>query len=297
MGDTQAKRPNVFVAQNYRDFLREFYFYEKQTTTAFSYRVFSARAGFKSPNFLKLVIDGKRNLTLASIRGIIKALKLTPDEGTFFKNLVLLNQAKTAGEKGEHVREMFKSKVFRELYPMKKAELEFYQNWYCIPIREMIGSPGFQDDPKWIASRLRPLAPVQKVVDAIEIMLQLGLIRRDENGKLRQCQKNLTTGDEVQSTAVAEFHKQMIHLAANSIDEVNRMQRDVSSSTILISETTLHRLKEMVRGFRKAILAEAEQGGAGKQAVYQINFQVFPLSEFIAVADETEEEVPCKSAA
>lgn len=287
------KRPNVFTAQNYREFLRAFFDYEKRTTLDFSYRVFSARAGFKSPNFLKLVVEGKRNLTIASIRGIIKAFKLGSDEGTFFKNLVFLNQAKTGSEKSEHLRELMKSQMFRELYPMKKAELDFYQNWLCIPIRELIGSKGFHDDPEWIAKNLRPTANVHKVQEAIATMLLLGLIRRNEQGRLEQCQKNLTTGNEVQSGVVQEFHKQMIRLASNSIDGVTRAQRDVSSSTVLVSETTFHRLKEMVQSFRKTLMAEAEQGGAGKQAVYQINLQLFPLSEFVA---STDEEEPCEKA-
>lgn len=286
-------RPNVFTAQNYRDYLRDFFDYEKRTTDGFSHRVFSARAGFKSPNFLKLVIEGKRNLTLESIRAIIKAFRLNDGEGTFFKNLVLLNQAKTAGEKAQHAKEIVKSKVFRELYPMKKAELEFYQNWLCIPIRELIAANGFKDDPKWIAQKLRPKPPVQQVEQALKTLHELGLIRRGENGRLEQCQKNVTTGDEVQSAVVAEFHKQMIQLAGDSVDLIPRPQRDISSSTVLVSETTFHRMKEMVQAFRKALMAEAEQGGAGKQAVYQFNFQVFPLTEMV----DSEEDASCEKAA
>ena len=37
---------------------------------------FFSKAGFKSPNFLKLVIDGNRNLTKESVFKVIKAFNL-----------------------------------------------------------------------------------------------------------------------------------------------------------------------------------------------------------------------------
>ena len=285
----KLKRPDIFSAQDYREYLREFYQFEKQNDVEFSYRVFSARAGFKSPNFLKLVIEGQRNLTVKSIRGIVTALDLGQEEAQFFKNLVLVNQAKTSTEKNQQIRELYKSKVFRELYPLKQAELEFYQNWYCVPIREMIASPAFREDPAWIAKNLRGAITAEEAKGALKTLEVLGLVVRDENGRLRQNQKNLTTGNEVHSVAVADFHRQMLGLAANSIDQVKRYQRDISSSTVLISESTFHHLKELIQNFRKTLLAEAESGVSKKDhAVYQIGLQLFPLTDFIHVEPDSE---------
>jgi len=282
-------RPDIFSAQDFREYLREFYWFEKQNDAEFSYRMFSARAGFKSPNFLKLVIEAQRNLTLKSIRGIVTALGLSVEEAQFFRNLVLVNQAKTSAEKNQQIRELYKSKVFRELYPLKQAELDFYQNWYCVPIREMIASPAFREDPLWIARSLRGAITAEQAAGALQTLRVLGLVVRDESGRLRQNQKNLTTGNEVHSVAVADFHRQMLGLAANSIDQVKRYQRDISSSTVLISESTFHHLKELIQSFRKALLAEAESGVPKRDhAVYQIGLQLFPLTEFIRVDQESD---------
>jgi uncharacterized protein (TIGR02147 family) len=284
----KIKRPDIFSAQDYREYLRTYYLFEKKNDAKFSYRTFSARAGFKSPNFLKLVIEGQRNLTLRSIRGIVTALGLDSDEAQFFKSLVLVNQAKTSAEKNQQIRELYKSKVFRELYPLKQAELEFYQNWYCVPIREMIASPAFREDPVWIAENLRGAITAEQAVGALHTLLVLGLVIRDENGGLKQSQNNLTTGNEVHSVAVADFHRQMLSLAANSIDQIKRYQRDISSSTVLISESTFHHLKELIQNFRKTLLAEAENGVPKKDhAVYQIGLQLFPLTEFIRIDPES----------
>ena len=49
--------------------------YLKATKPQFSYRYFSRVAGFSSPNFLKLVAEGQRNLSPKSIAKFAKKLR------------------------------------------------------------------------------------------------------------------------------------------------------------------------------------------------------------------------------
>ena len=58
----------VFAYSNYREFLRD-WFAQLQSSPGFSFRSFSRIAGFNSPNFVKLVVDGKRNLSIESAEG------------------------------------------------------------------------------------------------------------------------------------------------------------------------------------------------------------------------------------
>lgn len=277
-------RPDIFLYDNYRRFLGDWYQYEK-SNVGFSFREFSQRAGFKSPNFVKLIIDGKRNVTLNSIRKLILALHLSAEEGSFFKSLVMLNQAKSGAERTSYTRELLKFKVFRELHPLKGASLEFYECWYSIPLREMIASPLFREDFDWIAGQFLNIISANQVRAAIENMLLLGVIQRDANGKLIQASKNISTGDELESAMVAGFHKQMMTLASESIDTVKRHRRDISGITLAISEGSFSRIKELVQSFRKSLLAEAD-AFEGEKAIYQVNFQVFPLTRFFGKEDD-----------
>jgi uncharacterized protein (TIGR02147 family) len=276
----KLNRPVVFDYENFRSYLGDMYEYHKNVTAGFSYRTFSMSAGFKSPNFLKLLIDGQRKMSMDSIRKVIKAFRLNADEGIFFKNLVLANQAETTHERGGHLEMLYRSKVFRELHPLKPAQFEYYSKWYHIPIRELIASPDFKEDEKWIQNRLRNRVSKTQVREAIQNLLDLGLVRRDEVGRLCQVQANVTTGHEAASAAVAEFHRQMMSLASESIDSVPRHKREISGSTVLISEESFGRLKEMVQEFRRTLLAETESAKSdGKKVVYQLSFQLFPLTQ------------------
>ena len=92
---------SIYDYLDYRRFLRDAFEEKKNTLQGFSYRTFSRSAGIVSPSFLKLVMDGKRNLTPSSIRKFARGFRLKPDEAEYFENLVLYNQAADE-EEGEH---------------------------------------------------------------------------------------------------------------------------------------------------------------------------------------------------
>ena len=60
---------------NYRDFLKDFFSAKKKSSPHFSHRSFMFSAGLNSPSHLKMIIDGKRNLTNKSLPKYVKALK------------------------------------------------------------------------------------------------------------------------------------------------------------------------------------------------------------------------------
>ena len=83
-------RPLIYAYLDYRNFLKDLFAFKKQESASFSFRNFSRLAGLKSSNFLKLVMDGKRNLSPQSIHQVAKAFKLSKGEADFFETLVFL---------------------------------------------------------------------------------------------------------------------------------------------------------------------------------------------------------------
>src|SRR5665213_36674 len=130
-------RPNVFEYSDYRVFLNDTYHYFKTRFAQFSFRYFSRRAGFASPNFLKLVIEGQRNISPASIPRFAGALKLSKSEAEFFAHLVHFNQSKNPSQRAESAKGMLRCKGFQKIYPLQQAEYAYYANWYYIPVREL----------------------------------------------------------------------------------------------------------------------------------------------------------------
>jgi hypothetical protein len=129
---------SVFNYVNYRRFLKDYYQQAKAEKKYFSYRYFSRRAGINSPNFLKVVIEGKRNLSSKTIDKFANALGLNRNEAMFFRRLVVFNQAKTASEKQESYI------ILREIANQmrqnsKSADFHgSFEKWYTNVVRELI---------------------------------------------------------------------------------------------------------------------------------------------------------------
>lgn len=281
----KAQKPNLFEYGNYRKYLNDLYDYLKENKSFFSYRYFSKKAGFRAPNVLKLVIEGKRNIATNSIEKFSTALGLTKKESQFFRTLVLFNQAKSTEEKNLYAEQLIKNREFRKVHPLAKEEYSYYSQWYNIPIKELLSIKEFNNDPKEIAHSLIPQISIPDTKQSIEELEKLGLIEI-KNGKIKNKVESVSTGNEVKSSAIFEYHKQMIKKAIESLDLFKGLERDISSITISASEETFKKLKTKIQNFRKELLDLADADKAANR-VYQFNFQIFPLSEKIPLGQST----------
>ncbi len=271
--------PDLFNYLNYRHFLKDYYRGEKEKKgSRFSFRNFSRQAGLSSPNFLQLVMEGKRNLGPDGIRGFIKALHLNKEESVFFENLVHFNQATSDEERNSCYQKLSTSRRYREIRKIEKDYFVYYSRWYYPAVRELVLLPDFREDPEWIAKRLFPTITAHQAKTAIELLLELSFLKRDASGRLIQSERNIATDREVASLAVSNFHREMIRKAAESIEKTPRDRRDISSLTLALSREKFEEAKRRIQDFRRELnVLMSEEGKL--DTVYQINFQIFNLSE------------------
>ncbi|HSA60428.1 MAG TPA: TIGR02147 family protein [bacterium] len=275
-------RPNIFLYEDYRVFLRDLYRHLKEVQRGFSHRFFSKKAGFTSPNMLQLVIDGKRNVTPRTVGKFIRGLKMNQQEGEFFAALVDFNQAATPEDKSMAFQVMTKSRKFREIHELSKEIFRFYTQWFHIVIREMIDLEGFRADPEWISQNLLPSISKEQAERALKLLLKLNLIKKAEKADfLQRTDPIIATPAEVKSLAVVNFHQSMMTLAAQSLSSVPGEERDVTSATVGLRQEDLPRIKKRIEEFRNTLLAEAESEKARPDRIYQLNIQLFPVTKRI----------------
>lgn len=274
-----APSVNVFEFLDYRAFLRAYYAAEKARKPAFSHRFFSRQAGLKSPNFLKLVMDGERNLGAETVPKFVKAIGLTGEAATFFADLVTFNQADTVAEKNRAFEGISASRRFRSAKRIEGDLFRYLSHWYYPAIRELAARPDFNESPKWIASHLRPKIAATDAQSALNLLLSLGLLVRDEQtGKIVRGEPTLTTDHQtVRSLAVTNFHRQMLERASDSIETVKAQHRDLAALTVCVSPDTAAIVKDRIHRFREELtqICDADTKGT---VVYQLNVQWFPLS-------------------
>ena len=111
---------------------------------------------------------------------------------------------------------------------------------------------------------------------ALEVPLRLGYIVEEEDG-VRRGDALLTTGHEVNSLAIVNYHHQMIERGAESIERIPREYRDISALTMCVRPEQVPELKRRVHAFRETLMALTDPIEE-PTTVYQLNIQLFPLN-------------------
>lgn len=268
----------MFGYHDYRTFLRDFYVQNKAGKYGFSLRAFSKRAGLRSSNYLKLVMDGERNLTLEMAARFAEACCLRRQAAEYFSALVSFNQAKSVNERDRAYARLSKLSRYREVHRLSRAQEAYHSHWYIPIIRELVVRKDFRDDPRWIASELMPAITTREAEQAIQVLLELGLVTRDKRGGLSQAHALVQTPDGPLGQHISRYHRVMLERAAEAIDGVPKEQRQIESLTLCLSEARLRDLKQRIESLCDEVLQEYQADDDSRRVV-QLNIQMFPVTK------------------
>ena len=266
---------DVFRFHDYRAFLAAYY--ERKKPQGFSYRAFARAAGLGAPNYLQLVIQGRRNLTAEMASRFADTCGLGKEAAEYFVALVAFNQATTAEERKQRYQKLGSFRRYRRAQKLELCEAAYHSTGYVPAIRELVLSPSFREDPEWIAGALRPPIKPVEARQALDTLLELGLLQRTPDGALRQKTRVVSTGPETTGMHITNYHSEMMQRATAAMTEVPARERDISSLTLCLGSAGLLRLKERIQAFRRELLELAETDAEPSQVV-QVNFQLFPLT-------------------
>ncbi|MCW5829416.1 MAG: TIGR02147 family protein [Deltaproteobacteria bacterium] len=278
---TTPERPSPAAYDDYRDYLRDMIQFLKESGPGFSHRQFARKAGFNTSSFLKLVIDGKRNLTADSIGRFSKALGLDARERDAFEALVMFSQAGTDDERNRYYQQLRRSPhPVTSAAKMKRSQYEVYSAWHNIPVREMFLLPDFREDPEWIAKRLKPPVTRSEAQKALTRLEDLGLVRRNGDGKLELDSPKLSAESPVELLAARNYHREMLTLAASSMDNLPREERNVTSVTIALTREQYELICREIEEFGKNLLNRIEDAPRGDEPreVYVLGMQLFAVT-------------------
>jgi uncharacterized protein (TIGR02147 family) len=267
---------SIYQYTNFRSFLKDFY-EEKKSREGFTYRDFSKMAGMNSSSWLLHLIKGIKNLSNESIIKISKVLNLSSSEGEYFELLVHFTQAKDNDTKDYFYRKLLACKKSLNMAQISEEQYDYYTKWYHPVVRSLVSKVAFGDDYGLLAARLVPRITGAEAKESVALLAKLGLIKKDDAGNWIQAEPILSTGDEVMSLNIVNYHKQVSKLTENAFDHSTREERDISALTLGISSETFGRIKTRLQSFRKELM-EIVKESENPDRVYQLNLQFFPVS-------------------
>jgi len=261
---------------DFREYLRDFYEYQKKRFPHFSHRYFCRKAALKSPSHFIEIIDGRRKLTSKMLDLFIKGLELTQNDANYFTTLVNFNQSKNSTEKQQLLMQLrgMKRKVKQAL--VSTEYYEYYSKWYNIIIRELACLIKWNDDYELLAKSIIPRIKKNEARESVAFLIRAEFLRKDGDCYV-QTEPAITSGSEVCSLGIRSYNRFMAERAQKAIEEFPTANRDIQSLTIGISKESFQLIKQEMQEFLSRVVRIVDSEKCADQ-VYNVNVHLFPMS-------------------
>lgn len=253
------EKPSIYDYVDYRAFLSDSLAHIQTRNSKYSATAYVRQAGFgeNSRGYFNLIMSGKRNLSSSTILGFAKTLKLNDKETFHFENLVHYNQATTEKEKSlyfERIKKNMKGKT-SEAFELLKSQYNYFTNWYMVAIRELVSLDSFREDYDFISKKLRNKVSKKEIVEGINDLIKLGLLKRNEKGHLVLADQLINfTDSSMNYTVVNALHTQFLDKAKDSLNEDAYENRSASCVVLATDKANFDLIREEIKAFRDHIL-------------------------------------------
>jgi uncharacterized protein (TIGR02147 family) len=269
--------PNVYQHHDVRQALLEQVNFAR-TSRALSLREIARRLKVSS-GLLTLILKNRRGLTSDKLESLLKVFDwLNDSEKSFLRKLRVISESSDFNERRDSYKEATRFLKHRAAVPKNFEVYKYLSNWFYMALRELAAVKGFSDNVEWLQKAfLKPLGQRQ-LREAFEFLVEHEFLIKDEHGrwafkgdKLVECEGG------VYRLALGRFHKDMLNMAAESIDTVPREERDLQSLTMAISPESFVKVQEIMR---KALyeVRELVANDPNRNRVYHIATVAIPLT-------------------
>ncbi len=276
------QRDNTFSSpleyKDYRAFLMDYWRQKKTSQPSWSYGVWARKLGLRSSSTLIMILKGDRNPGRALRKDFARYFAWSEKEEEYFTDLVRLEKNRHDLQGGLRVlRELEARNPGKDFRLLDLDAFHTISHWYFLALREMVAMPGFREDPDWISERLQfPVRP-EKIRDALDTLLRLGILARGPGDRLVTTSTHVDTEADRADEAMAQYHEQNLDHARSAIRVVPSSEREISGGCFPVRTSSLPQIKERIRSFQMELCRDFEARDG--ERVYQLEVAFFPLTQ------------------
>lgn len=227
---------------------------KKRKNSAYSLRSFARNLSI-SPAQLSQIMSGKRNITVKLTEKILSKLHMSPAEK----------------------RKCWKGLMEKSVSPSKTETLlledqfRLISDWYHLAVLSLSQVKKAKKDSKWISQQLG-ITPPQATL-AVERLERMGLLS-DHPTQLVQIKDSLNVYSNISSESIQRYHKQILNLAIDKLNEVPVQKRDYSALTFALNAGKIDLIRKAIEEFQK----QTQEDFEGGDQLYMLSVQLFPLT-------------------
>jgi uncharacterized protein (TIGR02147 family) len=282
------RAPILSECSDYRLYLKSVYEYRRSSESTisrpYSYTTFSAAADIKSPNYLKLIIEGKRNLSDEMILKFARALRLGKAETEEFRLLVMYGQATEPMERNQHL------KLLAELRAQRALEQGLIdpKNWEKVPgwlgwvLYAMADQGGVDFDPASLQKLMRVRISQDEIKQSLQKLLASGdLVADPETGAVSKGRDLIESPQDLPVALIRKLQTELIQFGIESLFRDSPKEREFGALTVALTAEEYDQVRFELRQLRKRLQKDLllKRKSSKGERVYQLNVQLFPVTE------------------
>jgi uncharacterized protein (TIGR02147 family) len=267
---------SVFGYMDFRQFLRDCYEKLRGQDRKFSHRFIARKLGMASSGWFGDLLKARTNLSGSHLVKLADLLNLKANESGYLEALVHYNQASSLAEKKHHFHRLLSFKETK-VDLVGEEKFAYYSNWYCSAIRELLFFYDFTGDFAALGRKLDPHIKATQAQEAVRLLLKLGFVRKDAQGRYRSQPATLKKDASFKSPHAVNFLLANMELGMQSLDKFEKEERHVSAMTLSYSQPAFQRAVSEIENLRKSLIALMEND-PDPDKVFQFNLQFFPIT-------------------
>lgn len=286
-GLTAGLAPTLAEYTDFRKYLKDVYDFRRANESTglrfYSYSTFSAAADIKSPNYLKLIIEGRRNLSEDMITRFARALRLTRPEADEFRALVRYGQANTPVERNHFLKELADLRAQRafESGNINQAAWGKVPGWIGWVLYAMADQANVDFDPLVLQQLFRAKAGVEDIRKSLAKLTESGELARDERGQITKARDLIESPQDLPVPLIRKLQAELIYLGIESLFRDSPKDREFGAMTVAMTEEEFNQVRFELRQLRKRLQRDilTQRKTTKGDRVYQLNVQLFPVTE------------------
>jgi len=264
------------MQSTYQGILKQALAERTRANPAYSLRTFARDLGL-APSTLSEVLRGQKGLSPKKSIAVTNALQLPAWQTSYFHDLVTQSHGRTPEEKQKASERIKAAARDTKLQNLKSDTTRALTSWLSLAILECVHLKDFEPSESWLAARLR--VSVKEIRETRDLLLQVKLLEIEPDGKWKDLSPYFTSSDGVPSEAIRSYHRSMLRLAENKLEQDSIEDRVLKSVVCSLEESQLPEARRILDEAISRVMSLAAEKEGGKDHVVCFGSQLFFLAK------------------
>lgn len=268
--------PKIFQCDSFAEFLKEALSWNRENRRPLTFSGLASSIKTVSPSMLSMMARGKRFPDQDLLKDLCDYFKLSREEHYYLSNLIARARARSKPKKD------FYDVILKSLRPITAEQIHdansrFLANWHYPAIYELASTAGFIAEPNWIQKKLKKKVSKLTIKKTIDDLITMGFFKIDSAGKVTKAVGTLMLDTLESTVTLRKFHKQVLSMAIDSIENTPIKQRLLMTNTMCVSQESFEKARDLMSEFMDRFdqILSKDKG----HKVYQFSMSLFPLSK------------------